>query len=71
MRDAVSEDTVGVAGAKDSTTQCTKGALPHTRELHLTGLPFVFHVVNLHVRCGTSETCRSLSGQKCSPATRA
>jgi len=33
-----------------------------------TGLPFAFHIVNLHVRCGTSETCRSLSGQRASPA---
>jgi hypothetical protein len=37
MRDVVSKDTVGVAGAKDSTTQCARGALPHTRELHLRG----------------------------------
>ena len=62
MRDVVSNRTVGVAGAKDLTAHDTSGALPHARELH--GWDFLLcFITTFHVRSGTSETCRSLSGQ--------
>jgi hypothetical protein len=35
------------------------------------GAPFCVSYRRSHVRCGTSETCRSLSGQRGSPAMRA